>query len=284
MGTVATIIVEDPNSELAQKAVSSAWQEIERLQKVFDFHDQQSELSSLNATAGSAAFPLSKDMFTVIERALWAGGITDGMFDITIGPIVKLYGFYRNSEKRIPSDEEIKNTLKVVDYHLVQISTENQSVRLLKNGVALDLGGLAKGYAVDKAAAVLMSHGIKSGLVNIGGNIYAFGPHEWPIGIQAPRDNKKVLKVIKLKDQGVATSGDYERYFIKNHQRVHHIFDPRTGRSATANIGVTVIARDAFTADIFSTSLFVLDEKRAKVLADSQGVEVFIARPLRPLP
>jgi len=276
MGTYAELMLSEKNEVKAAAACASAWKEIGRLEKMFSFHDPESELSRINAEADKHPVRMSDEMAEVMNKALWANRVSDGTFDVTVGTLSKLYGFYRESKKRVPSDSEIQTALTHIGSRYLIYNPDDQTIVYKKKGLVVDLGGLAKGYVVDKAVAILKGEGIRSGMVNIGGNMYGFGDTTWKIGIQHPRESGAILDTILLKNQGVATSGDYERFFITNHLRVHHIFNPQTGRSATRHIGVTILASSAFLADIFSTSLFISEEKRAEALAHLHHLTVWL--------
>lgn len=276
MGTFAKIQIQDRSKIKAQIAMAKAWTEIKRLENIFNFHDSKSELSQLNDNGYRSSIKVSNDLWLVLQKSQEASVLTNGLFDMTIGSLSRLYGFPNDGKKKIPSKLELYQAVSLVNYKYVQLDQQNKTVSLQKKGVLIDLGGSAKGYAVDRAVAVLQKEGIKAGLVNIGGNIFGFGHQVWKIGIQHPRNADEILEVIKLKNNGVATSGDYERFFIKNHLRVHHIFNPKTGFSSTANIGVTVVAKDAFTADIFSTSLFVIDPVKVREIIANQGLKAIL--------
>ncbi|MFC1478868.1 FAD:protein FMN transferase [Candidatus Margulisiibacteriota bacterium] len=276
MGTVAEIIVKGPGDGNAEKAVDAAFAEMARLETMFSFHDRASELNKINDNAFHMPYKVSLELYNVLDRSMQASLVTGGLFDITTGSLSRLYGFNKGHEKKLPGRDELKKAMRLVNYKLVKLDPKHRSVRFLKKGIVLDLGGSVKGYAIDRAVEVLKSMGINSGLVNIGGNMYGFGPGPWKIGVRHPRNKDEIIEVINLKDSGVATSGDYERFFIKNSLKVHHIFDPRTGRSATENIGVTVIAKDAFTADIFSTGIFILDREKAKEVIKKENLQAII--------
>ncbi|MFH1429044.1 MAG: FAD:protein FMN transferase [Candidatus Margulisiibacteriota bacterium] len=276
MGTAAEIIVKDKNTDNAQLAVNQAFDEIKRLEKVFSFHNPDSELNKINNNAFPAPYRVSDEMYQVLEQSMSASDKTSGLFDITSGSLSRLYGFTMAYNKRVPNDNELVKTMKLVDYRLIRLDPANRTVRFVKKGILLDMGGVVKGYAVDRAVSVLRENGIKAALVNIGGNMYGFGHKPWKIGVRHPRDKDKIIEIITLKDEGVATSGDYERFFINNSVRVHHIFDPRTGKSASGNIGVTIIAGNALTADIYSTGIFVLDHKKAKEVIKKENLMAII--------
>ena len=275
MGTYASIIVYGESEELANSAITAAWEEILRLQDIFNPHAVESEVNLLNDNASRSPVVVSGDLYDVIKNSVWASKVTNGLFDITIDPLMELYGEFKIKDgQSLPDSLDVKKALSFVGSDYLRLEADSKKISFTKDGVSIDLGGVAKGYAVDKAVGVLKTHGILTGLVNIGGNMYGFGSKEWKIGVQHPRDNENIIDVLSLKNEGVATSGDYERFYISNNLRVHHIINPRNGYSSTANIGVTVIAENAFKADMFSTGLFIMnsDESRDIVIKNKLKV------------
>ncbi|MBI4722847.1 MAG: FAD:protein FMN transferase [Candidatus Stahlbacteria bacterium] len=241
----------------------------------------------------------STEVMEMIEAAMQISKMTDGAFDITIRPAMELWGDFKDSQN-IPTDEEIKKVLPLIGYEKVAII--DGRVKFQAPGMKIDLSGIAQGYAVDRAVEKLKSMGIKKGLVNLSGDIGVFGDRVWKIGIKDPR-GQGITKVLKLKNQSVETSGDYERYFIVNGVRYHHILNPKTcfpvgaesrpwrnklqsrlvdksrfgGGGTPECISVTVIADRTIIADALATGVFVLGPVKGKALLDSlrlQGIIV----------
>ena len=282
MGTVVEITVEHKDTAKARRIIGQAIHEGKRIEKLLDVYDENSEVSKINHRAGIEGVKVSDDVCQVIEKALYYGKLSGGAFDITIEPLLELWGFGKG-EKRIPGKEEIERVLPLIDYRKVAVNRQGKTVKLIEKGMKINLGAIAKGYIVDRMVSFMKENGIEMALVNAGGDIYASGSPKgttsWKIGVRNPRNSQGVKEIISIRDRGIATSGDYEKYFLMNGKRYSHIIDPRTGYPASGVISVTVIAETAQAADALATALFVLGERRGKELADSlEGVEaVFVA-------
>ncbi len=270
MDTLVTINVVSDSSAKAEKAMDRAFDEIGKLDKLLNFFSSSSELSMINRSAGISAVKVSPETLEVIEDAISVSERTGGAFDPTIGPEISLWDFHT---RKMPDDKTVKERLPLVNFRLVTIDRSKSTVYLGKKGMLMDLGAIAKGYAADKAVEELKRQGITSGLVSCAGDIRAFGlkpdGNPWKIGIKNPRPANKddeIMATVELSDMAISTSGDYERFFISNGKRYHHILDPKTGYSAGGCRSVTVIARHGFQTDAFSTGVFVL--------GPSKGVEV----------
>ena len=279
MSTYATLMVQSDDKLLADRAFNAAWEAMYNIEKSLNFHNPDSDLSYINKHAGKRWVTISNDLYYIITQCLSVSRKTKGYFDITIGSLMKLYGFYRNSDKKNPSRGELKKAISSLGYDYIKLRIKDDKIKQIffaNDKINLDLGAVAKGFAVDKAVSVLKEQGIKIGLVNIGGNIYGLGKKKWKIGVQHPRKKDKIVDTITLKNKGIATSGDYERFFISNKVKVHHLMNPKTGLPATSNIGITVVAPTAFKADIYSTALFFLSEKDIQKIAKEEDLEVII--------
>lgn len=202
------------------------------------------------------------------SRDFWL--VSDGAFDVTVGPLVDLWGF-TDKEYRLPQDEEIKSRLGAVGFDKIIFHDSERIVEFSVPGMKVDLGGIAKGFAVDCAVNKLKEFGIKSCLINAGGQIYGLGYkmfQPWAVAVRSPR-GKNLIGHTMLVNQAVSTSGDYEQYFIKDKKRYSHIFDPRTGYPVDSGIiSVTVTADDGLTADALSTAIFVLGKIKGENLAN----------------
>lgn len=282
MDTYVTINVVSPSETKAEEAIDEAFKEIKRLEGLINFWSKYSELSEINKKAGVSPVKVSSQTLDLIEKALFVSKKTDGGFDPTVGPLIRLWDFRKAI---IPDDKTIKETMKLVDYRAVVVDKKNSTVFLKKNGMTLDSGGIAKGYAADLAVSVLKKKGIKAGLVSVAGDIKAFGTKPdgkpWVIGIRNPRPtdssaDNDILATIELQDMAISTSGDYERYFIKDGKRYHHIINPKTGYPAMDCQSVTVIAKEGVFTDGFSTGIFVLGPKKGLKLLKKLGFEGII--------
>lgn len=263
-----------------QKAVDLAFDTMKDIDDRMSVYNNNSEVSQINRFAGQSTVKVSNDTLNVIEKALDYSKISDGMFDITVGPLMDIWGF-RNGKNRIPSDVEISKALSFIDYKKVKIDRSGSTAELTSTGMKMDVGAIAVGYAVDKAVNVLKDNGVKKALVNGGGEIYALGSppgkDTWRIGIQHPRRSNALLGTIELKDMAVSTSGDYENYFEVNGKRYCHIMNPKTGKPVDGIMSVTVVADTTTEADALSTVLFIMGAKEGMKLAEKlDNVECII--------
>lgn len=241
---------------------------------------EDSEVSRINRSAGHAAEKVSEPVLEVITAGKQYSKLSGGAFDISIGPLVKLWGIGGDSAA-VPSETEIENALKLIDYSLIEINDD--SIYIPSEGMSLEPGGIAKGWAADKAAEYLKSAGIKSALINLGGNVLAVGNKkdgsQWRIGVQNP-DNTRgdYLGILTISDCAVVSSGKYERYFIQDEKRYHHILSTVDGFPVENGIAqVTIICPQSMTADAMSTSVFSLGIKEGLALAEKiENVEAII--------
>lgn len=286
MGTFAEVSVYSRDEKTAGKAIEEALDEMERMDRIMSNYKNNTELSQLNRKAAKSPFPCQRELLDVIEQSQYYSELSDGAFDITIAPIVALWGFF-NEKGHIPSDKEIERLLPAISYKNIVIQKNNDpkkpSTVFLKNTkTQIDLGAIGKGYAVDKALEIIKKFGVSNACINLGGNIYVLGtPADktaWKIGIQHPRDKNEILGYLELKDEATATSGDYERFFEINGKRYSHIIDPRTGRPISGTIAVTIVAPTGTKVDALSTSIFVLGpEKGLKLIKNMPDANAMIA-------
>ncbi|HHT9134848.1 MAG TPA: FAD:protein FMN transferase [Candidatus Avalokitesvara rifleensis] len=275
MGTYADISVYGSDKENAAQAIKEAFEEMERLDGLMSNYKSSSELSRINREASRAPTKCAPELLGVIEDSLDYSTLTEGAFDITVEPLVNKWGFY-TGKVGVPNMDEIKSILPAVSYKNIDIQGQGDSklIAFKHPGTKIDLGGIGKGYAADKAVEVLKRRGITSAMVNLGGNIYALGrppgASAWKIGVQHPRQRDFLLGYLELENKGVATSGDYERFFMIDGKRYSHIIDPRTGMPAHGLISVTVTADSAMEADALSTGAFILGPKRGAELLDGR--------------
>ena len=241
-----------------------------------------SELDAVNAAAGRQAVAVSGDIFAVVAAGLRYGELTAGAFDVTVGPLVALWDIKGDSHL-VPAPADQAATRALVDYGAVELDPARPAIRLLREGMRLDLGGIAKGYAADRAVALLAEAGVKRALVDFGGNIHTLGRRSadrpWRIGVQDPLLRRgEYLGILEVSDRAVVTSGVYERYFERDGVRYHHILDPTTGAPArTGLLSVTVVAEKSTDADALSTGVFVLGPERGMALVRTlAGVEVVL--------
>lgn len=275
MDTLVTINVVASSEDKAEKAIDKAFDEIKRLEGLISFWSEDSEIAEINRKAGISPVKVSPLTLDIIEKALYVSEKTGGAFDPTVGPLMRLWDFKKGI---IPDERIIKDRLRLVDYREMVIDRANSTAFLRRKEMSFDTGGIAKGYAADLAVSVLKQEGIKGGLVAVAGDIKAFGTkpdgRPWLVGIRNPRPKDKddeVIATIELKDMAISTSGDYERFFIKDGKRYHHIMNPKTGQPAIGCQSVTVITKEGVFTDGFSTSIFVLGPERGLRLLEEMG-------------
>ncbi|MBL4847398.1 MAG: FAD:protein FMN transferase [Planctomycetes bacterium] len=262
MGTSLKIEAFGPDGKALEEAIAAAVAEIKRVEDVFTTW-RPSPLNRLNDAAGKGPHPMTKEELRLIGRSLEIGRLTEGAFDVTFAGVGKLWNFKKTPPK-VPTKDEIKVALARVDYRKVQLDLEAGKATLPK-GMRIGLGGIAKGYGVDRAMAVLMKRGIRHAVVNAGGDLKALGKKRgkaWEIAIKHPRDRERVIAVLPVSNVCVVTSGDYERFYLHEGKRYHHILDPRTGYPSTGCMSATVTAPDAAFADALATAMCVLGPKK----------------------
>ena len=270
MGTIVEVVSADP------AAADIVFNEIKRIENILSKYREDSDVSLLNK---SGSIMPSQELFFIVNKAKEFWQLSNGAFDITVAPLMDLWGF-TNRQFRLPGEQEIKNTLKLIGSDKIILNEKKKELTFKEKGMKIDLGAIAKGYAVDCAVEKLKKAGIKSALINAGGDIYCLGDKDgkpWQVAIQNPR-GKGFVKNLELKDRAVATSGDYEQFFETGGKRYSHIFNPKTGRPSEEKvISVTVVANDCLTADALATTIFVLGrQKAAELLKKFPGVEVEI--------
>jgi len=269
MGTSVEVTVSQVGPEKAEEAVEAAFQEVERINRLMSHYRPDSEVSQISRHAGEKGIRVSPETLEVIERALYFSHLSGGAFDITIGPVFRLWNF---REGKIPDPEKLREQLKKVDYRKVKVDHSRSTVFIDEPGMELDLGAIAKGYAVDRACEVLKKRGVENFLVNAGGDLKVGGGKEkgipWTIGIQHPRLPSDFIVKIQSKNAGIATSGDYEKYFLKDGERYHHILVPASGLPARECQSVTILSSTAMDADALATAVFVLGPKKGFALIE----------------
>lgn len=270
MGTVVEITLLDGGAESdLEAAMEAAFNAMAEVEARMSAHRDDSETARLNVAAG----PLEVSAATaeVLELGLRVAAASGGAFDLTLGRLKALWGFDGDGP-RVPDDAEIAAALRGIGPEALRL--EGRRVTKGDAALGIDLGAIAKGYAVDRAVAALQAAGIRRASVNAGGDLRLLGDHDgrpWRIGIQHPRDPQGVLVTLELADVAVVTSGDYERFFEVDGVRYHHILDPRDGRPATACQSVTVVAATAAEADALATAAFVLGPEAGRLLVESRG-------------
>lgn len=257
--------------------------EMERLEELFSRSLSGSEVSAINARAGQGFIAVDPEVFYVTTQALNYSEISKGAFDPTVAPLIDLWGFM-GQDYRLPAPEEIKRVMPLIDYRLVEYNDESLELYLPKEAMALELGGIAKGYIIDRALAVIRNAGIENAFVNVGGDIGMIGVKPdgnlWRIGIRNPRKDSNIIAVLPALDCAVVTSGDYERVFEVEGKTYHHILDPKDGMPARVLASVTIAAETAIAADALSTAVFVMGPVEGLILIESlPGVEGILITP-----
>ncbi|MFQ5708818.1 MAG: FAD:protein FMN transferase [bacterium] len=280
LGTQIELKAMHPRVLECKKAFYDGFQEIARIENLLSSHKKSSEIAAINRQAGIAPVKVSDETFAIIKRSIAYSAKFGGMFDVSIGPITELWGFNSDKKIAIPDKTTLNSLLDLVGYENVQMDAQETTVLLPKNGMRLDLGGIAKGYAIDRCAKILKQEGVRHFLVNAGGDIYAsgykFGHEKWLVGVQHPRKPQELLATFEINDYAVATSGDYERYAIINGQRYHHIINPKTGFPSKQCQSVTVFAASAEQADAWATYLFVIGWRRHRSRSNADTIESLI--------
>jgi thiamine biosynthesis lipoprotein len=256
--------------------------EFDRIEAAMSTYRAESEISRVNDLAAAQAVTISAELFALIDRALQLSMQTDGAFDITYDSVGQFYNYRENTR---PGPEEIRQQLSQIDYRHVLLTPADSSIRFDRPGVRINLGGIAKGYAVEAVIAQLKAAGIGNALATAGGDTRLLGDRgnqPWIVGVRSPDDEDDFVTRLALADEAISTSGDYERFFIEDGVRYHHILNPETGESAGDVRSVTVIGPDATLTDGLSTSVFVLGRdaglKLIETLPDYECIIVDSAR------
>ena len=260
MGTIVSVTVLTPDAEAGRAAIDAAFDEIARIEALTTRRSYDSEVSRLNARVeGFVGEPVSREVAQIVSRSLVVARASAGAFDITVTPLVDLWAL-SDEGFSVPGEAAISAALRSVDWSAVQVDTAMRTMTV-QQGIAIDLDGVAKGYAVDRAVAVLEAMGIETGIVDAGGDVgFAGLPPDadaWRVGIKHPRQDG-LLGVVDLSGGGIATSGDYQRYALVDSVRYHHILDPATGYPSRGVMSVTVATERAVDADALATAVFVL--------------------------
>lgn len=279
MGTVLEVTVSAEDEAASIRAFDAVEAEMRRVEEEMSEWKDSSPISEVNRQAGKKAVKVPRELFNVIEASLKISAITGGAFDISWAAMRGLWDF-RPGHERVPTENELKERIGLVNYRDIETDPVSGTVFLRKPGMAIGLGGIAKGYAVDKAMQTLADSGIKDAIVKAGGDIRVQGRGEggpWEVGIRDPRDRTRLAARLTLSNISISTSGDYERFFIKDGALYHHIIDPRTGLSAKGVRSVTVLGPDTMTTDALSTAIFVLGpDEGLKLAATLPGIEAVI--------
>ncbi|CAN5230229.1 FAD:protein FMN transferase [soil metagenome] len=269
MGTEMRVELWLKEEQAAREAIHAVWREMHRIDRLMSTYKDDSEISAVNRAASQRPVPVSAELFELIERSLELSRLSDGAFDITYASVGYLYD-YRERER--PDEAQIEAALPAIDFRHVVLDEEHGAVAFATPGVRIDLGGIAKGYAVEQAAELLHSHGVEHAIVTAGGDSRIVGDRRgkpWIVGIRDPRERRQIVARLPLVDEAISTSGDYERYFEEDGVRYHHILSPSTGAPAQDIRSATVVGPDATQTDGLSTAVFVLGPEAGIELIDT---------------
>ncbi|HSY38201.1 MAG TPA: FAD:protein FMN transferase [Polyangia bacterium] len=277
MGTEVTFSAYTAEPEKAEHAFQAAYDEIRRVEKLMTDWERpgepESDIVRVNKAAGKKPVKVSPETIEVIEKSLEMSRRSEGAFDITFAAMHGLWKFDEDMDKSIPLPEEIAERRKLINWRDVLVNAKAGTVKLRRVGMRMGLGGIAKGYAVDRCSAVLRAAGLENFMVQAGGDLFVAGRKgsaNWMVGVRDPRGGPRdIIARMPIQDHAFSTAGDYERGFVLNGRRYHHIIDPKTGYPATASREVTIFAPSAFLADALDDSVFILGPKKGMELVDS---------------
>ncbi|MEM6958664.1 MAG: FAD:protein FMN transferase [Myxococcota bacterium] len=275
MGTIFIVNVDAPEA-VAAPAVRAALDEIERLETVLSEWREDSEISRINAQAGIEPVRVSDEVFAVVKAGVEVSRWSEGAFDLSWAALRGLYDF-RPGRQRVPELREVRRRLRLIDYRRIRLNEEEKSVFLTQRGMAIGTGGIGKGFALDRAGAILREAGIDNYMLFAGGQVQVHGrrgDRAWRVGIMHPRENANYFGFLENDGGSISTSGDYENVYVdENGRRWHHILDPRTGEPVERSMSVTFVAPSGLYADALSTAAFVLGPDRARALLEELPFE-----------
>ena len=272
MGAEVRVTIWSADDAAVDVAAAAVFAEFDRLDALLSVWKPGSDVLRINAAAGQSPVAVSRDTIEVVQAARATSELTAGKFDITFGALADVWKFDHDQDNRVPTDAEIAARLPLIDFHAVQVDDRAGTVAIDRPGVRIHLGGIGKGYAVDRAIAILRSRGFNDFLIQSGGDLYAGGQpgdRPWKLGINDPRgEPNQSFATIELRDRTFSTSGDYERSFMKDGVRFHHLLDPDSGRPARGCRSVTIVAPMATRADGLSTGVFILGPEAGMALVE----------------
>jgi thiamine biosynthesis lipoprotein len=277
MGTAIRVELWCDERAAGEAAMAAVMDEMHRIDAAMSPYRPGSELSRINRDAAAAPVVISGEMFDLLAHSVEFSQFSGGAFDITYAAVGHLYEY---RDRRRPTDAEIARARACVGYRHLVLDRDSRTVRFARAGMRIDLGGFAKGYAVDNGAAILRRRGVTSAIVTAGGDSHIVGDRRgrpWTIGIRHPRRPGEVVALLPLEDAAISTSGDYERYFEEGGVRCHHVIDPATGKSPSGVHSVTIVAADGLTTEALSKTVFVLGAREGMRLIESlHGVDAIV--------
>lgn len=278
MGTQVSVYLWHDDEAQGDAALEAVFVEIERINLLMSTYLEDSRISAINRDAAVRPIDAGEELFELILRSLDISILTRGAFDVTYDSVGQHYDF-RAGER--PDSETVLEELKSIDYRLVAMNRTNNTVSFARAGVRINLGGIAKGYAVERGVEILKLFGVRHGRVTAGGDTRLLGDRRgqpWMVGVRDPREEGQVTVTIPLQDEAISTSGDYERFFLEDGKRYHHILQPSTGEPASGIRSATVVGPDAVITDALSTSVFVMGVDRGlrliATLPDYEGIVI----------
>ncbi len=278
MGTNITITVVASSAKEGEAAIDAGMAELRRLDAMMSLYKDDSEITKVNLAAGKSPVQVSPEMIEIVQDAIAASALSGGVFDITIGPLAVLWQM-RLKEGKVPTDEEITRIRPLVNYRNIVVDEKASTIFLKKSGMIIDLGGM-KGYMADRVKELFRKRGIKNAVIAVAGDIWVLGHREdgkpWRIGVQHPREPDKTLAILDLSDKYISTSGDYERFVIKEKKRYHHIIDPRTGKPSTGVISATLIGDRGALIDPLTKAPFILGAAEGLNIVKKVGADAII--------
>ena len=271
MGSSLKIAIWTADPPQATAAADRVAREFDRLESLLSVWKHGSDVVRLNAAAGRAPVPVSRETLEVLAAARMASEMTSGKFDITFGALADIWKFDHDQDNSVPDRTAIEKRLPLVDYRALQVNAAKGMAFITRPGVRVHLGGIGKGYAVDRAVDLLRAANLREFLIQAGGDIYAAGTNNgtpWKLGLADPRGDHSAFAALEVRDGTLSTSGDYERFFVKDGVRFHHLIDPDHGEPARLCRSVTIIADRATTADVLSTGVFIMGPEEGMALIE----------------
>lgn len=288
MGTMFSIIAYDASAGRLQESTDRAFQEIDRLDSLMSHYKPDSELCAINRDAARASIAASPELFELLQTSLSYARETNGAFDITVGPLMKLWGFFQNSG-RTPAHSELADTLRRIDYRHITLERNARTVAFDQPGLELDLGAIGKGYAVDRVVDLLRAQGVTRALISSGSSsIYALGapPGElgWQVSLRHPLDRRKPARILRLRNLSISISGTQEQRFAQDGKMVGHLLDARTGMPVENMLMTVVLAETNTASDALSTAFFVAGTDQTRAYLESHPnltVLLYLPAPVR---
>ena len=277
MGTSISVELWSEDRQAGVAAVDAVMQEMHRIDRLMSPYKEDSELSLINREAGRGPVRVGDEMMRLLDSAQQFSALSDGAFDITYASVGRLFDY---RQRLRPSEAQLAVARAAVGYRNLQLDLQAGTVRFCKPGMCIDLGGFAKGHAVDNASRLLRERGIAHANVSAGGDSRVIGDRRgwpWMIGVRDPQHEEKIIAMLPLVDTSISTSGDYERYFDEGGVRYHHLIDPATGKSPNSVRSVTILAADVLTSEAYSKMVFVMGLGRGLQLINAhQGIDAVI--------